>query len=205
VTHVDGAGVARTLELDAEVIVVGSGPAGSSAARELARSGARVIVVEAGPWVRPDDFPQSAFGAMSRLYRDMGSSVVLGAAPIPYLQGRMVGGSSPINGAICWRLPRDVWDAWVAEDPALRDALPWDELETLTDEIEERIGVAPTDPAVAGRKNLLKAQGASTVRSAATCAAAAGSAAACRAARTAPSSPPRSRCSPKRWRTAPFF
>ena len=159
-SHVDGADVARTLELEADVVVVGSGPAGSSAARELARGGARVVVIEEGPWSRPEDAPLSAFGAMSELYRDMGSSVVLGAAPIPYLQGRMVGGSSPINGAICWRMPRDVWDAWCAEDPSLRDALPWDELETLTDEIEARLGVAPTDASVAGRKNLLMAAGA---------------------------------------------
>ena len=159
-SHLDGATVRSALVRNADVIVVGSGPAGSSAARELARSGADVIVVEAGPLVRPEDFPLGAFGAMSRLYRDMGSSVVLGAAPIPYLQGRMVGGSSPINGAICWRMPRDVWDEWCVADPSLRDALPWDELEALTDEIEARLGVAPTDPAVAGRKNLLMAQGA---------------------------------------------
>jgi len=160
VSHVAGAEVTRALDLETDVVVIGSGPAGSSAARELAGAGARVVVVEEGPWVQPEDAPASAFGAMSRLYRDMGASVVLGAAPIPYLQGRMVGGSSPINGAICWRLPRDVWDAWCAADPSLRDALAWDELEALTDELEARLGVAPTEPAVAGRKNLLMAQGA---------------------------------------------
>jgi choline dehydrogenase-like flavoprotein len=163
VKHLDGAAVTRPLDLTADVVVVGSGPAGSSAARELARAGARVLVVEAGPWVRPDEHPLSAFGAMSRLYRDMGASVVLGGAPIPYLQARMVGGSSPINGAICWRMPRDVWDEWCAADPALHDALPWREIEALTDEIEARLGVAPTDPAIAGRKNLLMADGAAAL------------------------------------------
>lgn len=161
--HVDGATVARPLDLTTDAVVVGSGPAGSSVARELARGGLHVIVVEAGPLIRSEDHPLSAFGAMSRLYRDMGASVVLGAAPIPYLQGRMVGGSSPINGAICWRLPRDVWDEWCAADPSLHDALPWQEIEALTDEIETRLGVAPTDPAVAGRKNRLMAEGAAAL------------------------------------------
>jgi choline dehydrogenase-like flavoprotein len=97
---------------------------------------------------------------MADTYRDMGSSMVVGGAPIPYVQGRMVGGSSPVNGAICWRLPADVHRSWLVDDPALADALPWGVLEQVTDEIEGRLNVRPTDPSVAGAKNLLMARGA---------------------------------------------
>lgn len=159
-THTDGRTLARTHSRAFDIVVVGSGPAGASAAREAARTGASVAVVEGGPLVQPDAFPVGAFAAMSELYRHMGASVVVGRAPIPIVQGRMVGGSSPINGAICWRMPRDVYDEWVATDPALADALPWGELEARTDELEERLGVAPTTPEVAGRKNALMAAGA---------------------------------------------
>jgi len=72
----------------------------------------------------------------------------------------MVGGGSPINGAICWRMPRDVHDDWVRADPALADALPFAEIERRTDEIEARLDVRSTDPAVAGRKSELMAIGA---------------------------------------------
>jgi choline dehydrogenase-like flavoprotein len=97
---------------------------------------------------------------MSTRYRAMGASVALGATATPYVQGRMVGGSSPINGAICWRTPRDVYDAWVRDDPALAEGLPWERLEAATDDIEARLGVAPTSPDVAGRKDALMARGA---------------------------------------------
>ena len=159
-SHLDGRGVTSDLALEADVVVVGSGPAGSAVAREATARGASVVVVEEGPWVRAGEFPLSAFDSMASHYRDLGTSTVLGRAPIPYLQGRMVGGSSPVNGAICWRMPRDVYDEWVAADPALGDALPWADLEAITDEVEQRLGVAPTDPAVAGPKNLLMARGA---------------------------------------------
>ena len=159
-TRIDGQDVTRPLQLEADVVIVGSGPAGSTVAALAAAAGASVVVVEEGPCVPPDAYEESAFGAMAATYRDMGASVVLGPSPMPYVQGRMVGGSSPINGAICWRLPRDVHQAWVTADPALADALPWDALEAATDAIEARLGVAPTDAAIAGRKNLLMAQGA---------------------------------------------
>lgn len=159
-TRVDGKTCRGDLVVDADVVIVGSGPAGASAAREAARLGARVVVVEAGAWVLPSEFPVSAFSAMGAMYRGMGASVVVGSAPIPYLQGKMVGGSSPINGAICWRMPRAVYNEWTARDPALSFALPWDVLSAVTCEIEERIGVAPTDHKVAGRKNQLMARGA---------------------------------------------
>ena len=72
----------------------------------------------------------------------------------------MVGGSSPINGAICWRLPADVHHRWIRDDRALVDALPWDVIESVTDALEARLHIEPTDPAVAGPKNLLMAKGA---------------------------------------------
>lgn len=159
-TLIDGRELRSNRELDCDVVVVGSGPAGSAFAAEAAGFGMSVVVVEAGRWFDPAEFPESGYTAMAAAYRDMGGSVVVGRAPMPYLQGKMVGGSSPINGAICWRLPRDVHEGWLKADPALAEALPWDALERQTEQVEQRLAVAPTDPAVAGPKNLLMAKGA---------------------------------------------
>ena len=157
---IDGRDIHTSVHLQADLVVVGSGPAGSAVAREASERGAKVLVMESGRWFTPDDFGLGAFTAMANMYRQMGSSVVVGAAPIPYVQGQMVGGSSPINGAICWRLPRDIYDGWVTADPALAGALSWEAISDITDEIEDRLGVAPTDPEIAGTKNLLMAAGA---------------------------------------------
>ncbi len=143
-----------------DVVIVGSGPAGSAVASVLATADLEVAVIEAGPRLHPEDFALSAFASMAQTTRGMGATVAYGRTLTPLVQGKMVGGSSPINGAICWRLPQDVYRGWLAEDPALGRALPWDELETATDAIEARLGVAPTDPAVAGPKNTLLAVGA---------------------------------------------
>ncbi len=159
-THVDGSTLKGEQRLRCDVVVVGSGPAGSTVARELAASGADVVVLEAGPRVTPENYPRSALRSMSTQYRAWGASVVLGRAPMPYVQGRMVGGGSPINGAICWRMPEDVWREWVERDPALEAALPFAELLSITDALEDRLGVTPTDAAIAGRKNELMARGA---------------------------------------------
>lgn len=140
-----------------DAVVIGSGPAGSAAARALAIAGAKVLVLEAGPAVA--EHPRSGFAAMAASYRSLGASMVLGSAPVPYVQGRRVGGSSPINGAICWRLPADVHQEWIRDDPGL-EALPFAEIDEISAALEARLGVAPTHPDVAGEKDRLMARGA---------------------------------------------
>lgn len=159
-SRVDGGALRAVLDMDADIVVVGSGPAGAAAAREASLGGARVVVVEEGGVFDPKNFPISAFDSMALLYRDLSSSVTFGSPPLPFIQAKMVGGSSAINGAICWRLPSDVHQEWIAGDGALADALPWEVLEEVTDALEARLGVAPTDSRIAGPKAQLMARGA---------------------------------------------
>ncbi len=158
--HTDGRHARRRLEAEAEVVIVGSGPAGAAVARECARSGLSVIVLEEGHEARPESFGPSGLLALASLYRDLGTSVAFGAQVIPYLQGRAVGGTSVVNGGISWTLPRDVYDGWVQADPALADALPWERYTAAEALVEAQLGVTPTRPEVAGRKNELLAKGA---------------------------------------------
>ncbi|MCC6877939.1 MAG: GMC family oxidoreductase [Sandaracinaceae bacterium] len=158
--HIDGREVTATLRMATGVVVVGSGPAGATVARRLAMHGLEVVVLEEGHHVTPDRFEASAVRAMASLYRDMGTSMALGSAPMPYLQGRAVGGTSVINGAISWQFPREIHDAWIERDPALAGAIAYESLAAAERELEERLHVAPTASEIAGRKNLVMARGA---------------------------------------------
>lgn len=156
----DGAALTRDERLCADVVVVGTGPGGAAAGREAARAGAKVLFLEEGPFVAPERFDEDGFRAMARLYRDLGAQLSLGAPPMPIVQGRAVGGTSVVNGAISWRLPDDVRRAWIDEDPALCEVLDEQTLQGLFDELERELHIAPTDPAIAGPNNLLLAKGA---------------------------------------------
>jgi choline dehydrogenase-like flavoprotein len=50
--------------------------------------------------------------------------------------------------------------SWLLDDPELEEYLPWEAIESVTDALELRLGVAPTDPRIAGAKNRLMARGA---------------------------------------------
>ncbi|MCB9761376.1 MAG: GMC family oxidoreductase [Alphaproteobacteria bacterium] len=137
-------GAPRDVDLYAEAVVVGSGAGGATCARWLAAGGRRVVVVEEGPPPTPG---RDTLDALSRLYRDAGASTTLSREPMPLLQGRCVGGTTVVNGAIQVPLPRDVWAGW--PEPFQRLA-PWERLEAARARMEEELSVRPTPSALWG-------------------------------------------------------
>ena len=93
---------------DADYVVIGTGAGGAAAASQLARGGAKVVMVEAGPWRDPGDYPSSVYGSFRDLFDHWGTTVTRGRAIWPIIQAACVGGSTVINSAIVVRTPGDI-------------------------------------------------------------------------------------------------
>ncbi|MCB9683096.1 MAG: GMC family oxidoreductase [Alphaproteobacteria bacterium] len=139
--------------LEADAVVVGSGAGGAMAAANLARAGMDVVVVEAGPQVRPDDMTRDGPAFLSKYYWEGGLRMLLGSGAYPTMSGRCLGGSTVVNSAIFFRLPDWVRQAWI--DEAGLSGLAGPELDAAYDRIFTRLKVAPTPMHVMGRKNLV--------------------------------------------------
>jgi hypothetical protein len=79
----------------------------------LAEAGHDVLLLE-GQLVRTSEITDP-MSMIRRLYRDAGTSVIQGRPPILFAEGRCVGGSSVINGGMCWRTPERVLESWSRE------------------------------------------------------------------------------------------
>ncbi len=146
-------------ELEADYVVVGSGAGGATAAVTLARGGASVAVVEAGPWRDPEDYPSSVYGAMRDMLDAWGSNFTRGRAFWPIVQGTLVGGSTVINSAICVRTPADVFERWEREFGVGGRSFA-ESIWRIQDELERELGAEDVPLASRGRHSLLAQQGA---------------------------------------------
>lgn len=110
---------------EADYVVVGSGSAGAAVAGRLAESGARVIVLEAGK--SDEQFLVKKPGMIGPMHSvpqvkktvDWGyyttpQTHALGRR-IPQTRGKVVGGSSSVNGMVYVRGNRANFDSWAAE------------------------------------------------------------------------------------------
>jgi choline dehydrogenase-like flavoprotein len=143
----------------ADFVVVGSGAGGATAALVLAEAGHDVIVLEEGPEVLPADRGLGPSEAFARLFRDRGAQVAMGRSVIPVLQGRCVGGTTVINGAIVWRLPEDAHARCFGAAGAT-DAFTLRDLDRCFDRIERDLSVAPASDALLGGNGRLMREGA---------------------------------------------
>jgi choline dehydrogenase-like flavoprotein len=140
-----------------DVVVVGSGPGGAVAAKELAEAGLDVVLLEEGPPIGPADMRTEAGEALRRLFRESGLRVARGNGFFPTMQAIALGGGSVVNSAICCRAPGWALDEW-AEQHALPE-LGAGGLDADFAEVERFLGVAPTPDDVLGERNLLFKRG----------------------------------------------
>ena len=105
----------RELEGDrrtsADVVVCGGGAGGCMAARELARAGLEVILLEEGPHHRTSDFTQREEEMLPLLFQEKAGRRTEDLA-IPILSGRGLGGSTVHNQNLCKRAPDVLLDRW---------------------------------------------------------------------------------------------
>jgi len=105
-------------------VIVGTGAGGATAARVLAEAGLDLILIEEGPKVTTSELRSDMYTAFKRFWRDMGFQVAEGRAFTPVLQGRCIGGTTVINGAIMHRMPEAIHAAW-HDDYGVSDVLSY--------------------------------------------------------------------------------
>ncbi len=137
---------------EADVAVVGSGPCGAVAARELATRGLRVVLLEEGPPLSARDIVLDGALSMTRTMREAGLRATRGTV-MPTMQAIVLGGGSFVNSAICVRAPDFVLDGWC--EVAELSATSRKDLDPHYDAVAALSGVAPTPDEVQGRRNLL--------------------------------------------------
>lgn len=139
-----------------EVIVIGSGAGGATAAAELARQGYRVLIVEAGPHYPSARITHEEKRMAARLFVD-GAIQTTRDRDIIVFQGRCVGGSTVINNGICLRvkeegrshpLADDVLATWHALGAPINEA----RLDASYQAVEKALKVSPAAP-ISGRNN----------------------------------------------------
>ena len=146
-----------TVELTADVCIVGTGAGGAAAGRALAKAGAKVLFLEEGRSFRPEQFVPKPSVAYRNLYQERNTRVMEGNTFIPLPGGRGVGGSTLVNSGICFRIPERVRARWASF------GLDWcapGELDGIYDDVEQALSIRKSDPSQARGNNLIFRKGA---------------------------------------------
>ena len=148
-----------------DVVIVGSGSGGAVMARELARDGRSVLVVEEGGHFLPSEYgAMSPSNSIRRLAREAGLAVAVGRGDTPLISvmsGKCVGGSSVLTGGVCFRIPDEILHEW-STDHGLGELTP-EKLAPYFEEVERTIHVETVPEAMRSRSSQLFVEGAAAM------------------------------------------
>jgi choline dehydrogenase-like flavoprotein len=102
------------LELEADVVVVGSGAGGGVIAGTLAQQGLKVVVLEAAGYFNESDFKQLELVAYQEMYW-RGGPTPTADGNFSLQAGTTLGGGTTINWTNCLRTPSWVREQWASE------------------------------------------------------------------------------------------
>ena len=137
-------------ELTVDLCVVGSGAGGAMVAMVAAEAGMRVVVLEAGEFITPDDMTQREEQMLPKLYWDGGGRTTADRQ-IHIHQGKGVGGSTLHNLNLCKRIDPGLLAAW-RRDRGLAH-LPLETWDKLYREVEALLSVSEVPPDLRNASN----------------------------------------------------
>lgn len=144
-------------QIEADVVIVGTGAGGAAAARVLAASGLAVVMLEEGAFHTRADFHGSVLARIAKLYSRMGLQATAGNVSIFLPTGSGVGGTTTINAGTCLRAPPWVLQHWREEQSVpLADA----EIEPYFEQVERWLEVATAPADTIGMQGVVIARGA---------------------------------------------
>ena len=137
---IDASTLTDDRSFEADVVIVGTGAGGGTAAEILSDAGLSVVMIEEGPLATSSDFRMREADAYPQLYQESASRKTKDKA-INILQGRCVGGGTTVNWTSSFRTPKATLDYWRSafgvEGYGVADLAPWFE------RAERRVNVAP--------------------------------------------------------------
>mgnify|MGYP005836024581 CR=1 FL=1 len=126
---------------DADVVIIGSGAAGSILAERLLARGRRVLLLEKGRYVQPEEFSEDEVEMIGKLYGDNALQVT-SSLRFTILQGSCVGGTTVVNNAVSFPTPQHILERWNNDyGAALNETDFWNAQQAVID----RLNIRPID------------------------------------------------------------
>lgn len=126
--------------VECDVVIVGTGAGGGTAAEILTKAGLSVIMLEEGPLRSSNDFKMREGDAFRDLYQEGGGRVTKDGS-MTLLQGRAVGGTTTINWTSSFRTPPQTLKHWTdvhgVKGVGEAEMAPWFE------RAEQRLNISP--------------------------------------------------------------